>query len=385
MDALIMTWFDIMKLQPNRTRSVPGSYKSSHKVDWSDKSVWSDFMDTISRFISDKEDIAHAIRVGNTIRTKPDITEHPIDSLGRWFGGPNRTAAYKELEEEIKREHSRIERIRQNLGAADYATMEAHMNRIVNKYLTTKGTSHEFTDYRRSAVLFGMMASGHGPRRKTVVKPNQFDLAMTLPRTSKPLRWMRSPKARYGLKQEMEYAITLLEKAPKRNKHPNKEPTFERLVDHIGGGDYCNDAIKKLVDRVFDFNKMMHPKTPLEWSGGQPSRPQSLTIKEYINNPETLRPIKELSKSSPILPDRYMEMFRRTHQKHIVNSSLYDDMWGAYSSWKYSSNPNMQVALYDSHKEILRPFRTRLLLIYIFHLVCSGQLSKEDFIKWVRQ
>ena len=74
MDALIMTWFDIMKLQPNRTRTVPGSYKSSHKTNWLDKDVWSDFIDTIIEFIDDKQDIAVAIKHGRTIRTKPDIS-----------------------------------------------------------------------------------------------------------------------------------------------------------------------------------------------------------------------------------------------------------------------------------------------------------------------
>ena len=371
-----MTWFDIMKLQPNRTRTVPGSWKASHKTDWLDKSVWSDFMDNIHSFINDKEDIAVAIKQGNTIRTKPDMTEFPIDALGKWFGGPNRARAYTELKREVKLQHNKGETLRLR-SATSWRMMEDYMNKLVKKYLSTKDNTDEFTDYRINAQIFGLMASGIGPRRHSGNKAGKSSYSKFLSPTGskfgkRPLGWMRKANVRWGLKQELDYALKLINDAPKNN--PKKGSDFKNLVDHIGGKDYCQKAISLLVRRVFDFNRMKHPKfpTPAPFGG-------SVNTKDYYNDSKNLRPIKDLSKKAPVNPNDYLDLFGDTHPKSMpLNSPFYHEMWGG------TNRPSFpRQAYYESHKQALKPFRARLLLIYIFHQTCIGNYTIDEFKEWV--
>ena len=376
-----MTWFDIMKLQPNRTRTVPGSYKSSHKTNWLDKDVWSDFIDTIIEFIDDKQDIAVAIKNGRTLRTKPDITEHPIEAMGRYFGGPNSFRGYGHLKREVTKEHKKGEALRQRLTniQLNQDKMEDYMNTLVNKYLSTNGTTDEFTSYRRSAQIFGMMASAVGAKQAYSGQPPSSRLpkfsinAKGKNRQRNTFNYMKSRDARCGVMSEMNYALKLLNSAPNQNK-PKKGGDFENLVEHITqqDNDYCETAMRQLVDRVFNFNKMEHCPV-LDWSGRSGTTMSHSWLKKYYNRDHNLHPIRELVKKK-VNPDDYLKMFVETHPKSLTRDSpLYKNMWG------YGHHRRM----YDFNKRCIKPFRTRLLLIYNFHRACTGESTIEEFKEWV--
>jgi len=380
MDALVMTWFDVMKIQPNKVQRVPGSYSRSHKTDWLDKNVWSDWMDVINRFIDEKETIANAIRSGRTIRTKSGMTEHPIDSLGRYFGGPNRPGAYKELVDELEDEHDTGEKLRQRLTniPLNHQRMEDYMNKMVNKYLTTNGTSTEFTNYRRDAELFGMMASGSGPRVDPKASTMKLlDEMQQTKRKRQTMNFMTSKTARCGVENEIHYALKLL-KNISQSKPKKKDNEFDSLMEHIKhkDKDYCKTATKQLIDRVFNFQKMTHcpikvgiSNAPETWVNGSHS-----WIKEYVNRNHNLGPIKHLAKSSTN-PEDYLDMFSKTHPKIFTRDTpLYKEMW-----------PNGTSKMYDFNQKCLKPFRTRLLLIRNFHIACTGVITVEEFERWANR
>ena len=384
MDALVMTWFDIMKLKSIRTGSVPGSYKSSHKVDWLDINVWSDFGGVIVSFIDDKQDIAVDIKNGNPIRTKSAMTEHPIDSMGRYFGGPNNYRGYGQLKREVSNEHKKGEALRQRLTniQLNHQRMEDYMNTMVNKYLTTKGTPDEFTEYRRNATLFGMMASGVGPKQTNEQQTHQFirevfgedaKIRAGARRKRKYMiqsRYMRSSAARCGVMPDMNYALKLLKTRPKKSK--KNDDDFDNLMEHIKRKDQeeCKKRTQQLIDRVFNFNKMQH--CPIK--GGLLKTPKDHAwIKNYVNKSHNLAPIKDLAKTSTN-PKDYYEMFKNTHPKTMSRDTpLYQEMW------RYGSHGQV----YAFNLKVIKPFRVRLLLIWNFHLACTGEATVEEFEEWV--
>jgi len=358
-----MTWFDIMK----------GSYTSSHKTDWLDRRVWSDFWGVISSFINDKHDIARAVKSGLTIRIKSGMTEHPLDAMGRYYGGPNNWVGYDELKEEVKRFHRVGQAIR------EYKEMENYMNRLVGKYLTTKGNTDEFTEYRRDAQMFGSMASGIGPKQGTKTENQQlrdiFGDDIKIRGKSSPLspartfRHMTSDGARCGVMSDMNYALKLLKTQPKKSK----ENDFDNLMEHIKRKDnyYCDKMIKQLIDRVFNFNKMQH--CPIKGGLGSGKTRDHAWIKDYVNKSHNLVPIKDLAKTSTN-PKDYYEMFRKTHPNTMSRDKpFYKEMW------RYGGHSQM----FAFNRRCLRPFRTRLLLIWNFHLACTGAVTVEEFKEWV--
>ena len=240
--------------------------------------------------------------------------------MGRYFGSPNRWSGYGELKIEVNRLHKRGYQI------TDYDKREEFMNTLVNKYLTTNGTSTEFTNYRRDAELFGTMASGSGPR----VNPKESTLSLMrdsklASRKRRTMNFMTSRTARCGVENEIHYALKLL-KNISQSKPKKKDNEFDTLMEHIKhkDQDYCKTATKQLIDRVFNFNKMTH--CPIKGGLATNTRDHAW-IKEYVNKSQNLVPIKDLAKSSTN-PEDYLNMFAKTHPKIFTrDTQLYKDMW----------------------------------------------------------
>jgi len=41
--------------------------------------------------------------------------------------------------------------------------------------------------------------------------------------------------------------------------------------------------------------------------------------------------------------------------------------------------------MYDFNQKCLKPFRTRLLLIWNFHIACTGVITVEEFERWANR
>jgi len=326
-----MPWFHILKYSTNRTN-------------WNDDDVWDDLWDVIDSFIRLKGKELDMVESGNYT-----AKEFRVALLNIWqMNVPGR----------------------------------APILNAIDMFLQIKGSSDKWINYRQNASVFGQIGFGN-PKTSQKVSPvtqhKQYDAGFSKlvaqavkagSRSSysakKSLGWMRATIKQGGLNAEIKYALKLLHNIPKKDK--SKEEDLGALMQHIEDTDYCKESTEKLVNRAFDFNT----PTPMSWGRGlRLAKPHRVTSWE-------LKPIKDLVKEKPINIDKYMKMYRATHPK-AMSDEMFEDMWGDdFGHHQPTTNKGY-------YTQVLRPYRTRLLLIHNYYQTCIGNYTLEEFKGWALQ
>jgi hypothetical protein len=179
------------------------------------------------------------------------------------------------------------------------------------------------------------------------------------------LKYMVSSRSRYGLQDDLNYAISLLEKHEKIQN----ATSFKNLVSHIEGDKDCGSLTRKLINRTFDSSRMQFDESNFNSNLG------SKYISNYMKDTFNFTFLRTTQNHLKRDIDWAIVLFDSTHPNK--KPAQRDDIW---------KKPSLHAA-YKEHETraiLFAPIRTRLLLVYFFYHTCAGNITLKEFKEWAK-